>query len=201
MARTSSSVLLLLVLYITCTTILASRHITVKLSCNNDTSFVETSCKSTTYPTVCVQYLLPYASKIQRSPKKVALVALSRSVVNVHSCQNRKKTQELEANRVWSNCRLLSRFEWFWGIKNSIQELEHLGQCCNMGQCCLHQWRHRSWWFSNKDMDGKVKDSIRAKVVTVDKITSNALALVEKFAKTHWEIAQVSESVIHLINI
>ena len=50
-------------------------------------------------------------------------------------------------------------------------------------------------------MDGKVKDSIRAKVVTVDKITSNALALVEKFAKTHWEIAQVSESVIHLINI
>lgn len=96
MARTSSSVLLLLVLYITCTAILASRHITVKLSCNNDTSFVETSCKSTTYPTVCVQYLLPYASKIQRSPKKVALVALSRSAANVHSCQNRKKLKNLK---------------------------------------------------------------------------------------------------------
>lgn len=85
MARTSSSVLLLLVLYITCTAILASRHSTVK-----------PSCKSTTYPTVCVQYLLPYASKIQRSPKKVALVALSRSAANVHSCQNRKKLKNLK---------------------------------------------------------------------------------------------------------
>lgn len=39
--------------------------------------------------------------------------------------------------------------------------------------------------FAGKGMDGKIKESVRAQVVAVARVTSNALALVNNFAAKH----------------
>ncbi|KAL9409492.1 hypothetical protein AB3S75_047819 [Citrus x aurantiifolia] len=191
MARTSSSVLLLLVLYITCTAILASRHSTVK-----------PSCKSTTYPTVCVQYLLPYASKIQRSPKKMSLVALSVSLSRTKSAYSfltklkRFKNLKPRESRAIADCLELMD-DSVDRLSKSFQEMKNLGRVKSR-DFLFHMSNVQTWasaaltngntcldGFADKSMNGKVKDSVTAQVANVVQVTSNALGLVNQFANNN----------------
>ncbi|KAL9163511.1 hypothetical protein ABFS82_06G045200 [Erythranthe guttata] len=49
------------------------------------TSFIRTSCRATTYPSVCVQSLYTHAAAIKKSPKQLVTTALSVSVEKAQS--------------------------------------------------------------------------------------------------------------------
>ncbi|KAE8655253.1 21 kDa protein [Hibiscus syriacus] len=79
-------------------------------------------------------------------------------------------------------------------LSKSVQELKHMGQA--EGQDFLWHVSNVETWvsaaltdkntffdgFAGRALDGKVKDSIRARVLNVAKVTSNALSLVNQFA-------------------
>ncbi|CAL0302565.1 unnamed protein product [Lupinus luteus] len=46
-------------------------------SANTFTTYIKTSCNSTTYPSICYKYLSPYASKIEADPMKLCNTSLS----------------------------------------------------------------------------------------------------------------------------
>ena len=82
-------------------------------------------------------------------------------------------------------------------LSKSIHELKHIGQA--KGQDFLWHMSNVETWvsaaltdentcldgFSGKALDGKVKASIKAQVVNVAQVTSNALALVNSYASKH----------------
>jgi hypothetical protein len=50
-----------------------------------------------------------------------------------------------------------------------------------MGKCCLDRLRYMKMdGFVGKAINGKIKDSIRSYIATVARLTSNALALVDR---------------------
>ena len=167
-----------------------------------DTSFIESSCSSTTYPAVCVKTLSAYASAIQQSPRQLAHTALS---VSLSKCQSTKtfvskmtkmkglKSREYEAVK---DC-LEEMGDTVDRLSKSIHELKHIGQA--KGQDFLWHMSNVETWvsaaltdentcldgFSGKALDGKVKASIKAQVVNVAQVTSNALALINSYASKH----------------
>ncbi|XP_050252838.1 21 kDa protein-like [Quercus robur] len=167
-----------------------------------DTSFIKSSCSSTTYPAVCVKTLSAYASAIQQSPRQLAHTALS---VSLSKCQSTKtfvskmtkmkglKSREYEAVK---DC-LEEMGDTVDRLSKSIHELKHIGQA--KGQDFLWHMSNVETWvsaaltdentcldgFSGKALDGKVKASIKAQVVNVAQVTSNALALVNSYASKH----------------
>ena len=167
-----------------------------------DTSFIKSSCSSTTYPAVCVKTLSAYASAIQQSPRQLAHTALS---VSLSKCQSTKtfvskmtkmkglKSREYEAVK---DC-LEEMGDTVDRLSKSIHELKHIGQA--KGQDFLWHMSNVETWvsaaltdentcldgFSGKALDGKVKASIKAQVVNVAQVTSNALALINSYASKH----------------
>ncbi|XP_039010585.1 21 kDa protein-like [Hibiscus syriacus] len=79
-------------------------------------------------------------------------------------------------------------------LSKSVQELKHMGQA--KGQDFLWHISNVETWvsaaltdentcfdgFAGRVLDGKVKASIRARVLNVAQVTSNALSLVNQFA-------------------
>ncbi|KAJ4706200.1 21 kDa protein-like [Melia azedarach] len=166
-------------------------------------SFLEKWCTFTSYPTVCVQSLLPYANKIHGSPQQMALVALSVSLSWTKSAERYvlklKQLKDLKPKKEYQpteDCWELMSTS-VDQIKQSVQELQHTGEAKDK-DFSWHISNVQTWvsaaltddttcldGFADKAFDGKVKDSIRARVVDVAQVTSNALALVNQFAKTH----------------
>lgn len=82
-------------------------------------------------------------------------------------------------------------------ISKSIREMKNIGQ--GKGRDISFQISNVQTWvsaaltnhntcldgFADKALNGKVKDSVNAQVVNAVKITSNALALVNQFAKRY----------------
>ncbi|KAK7854847.1 21 kDa protein [Quercus suber] len=167
-----------------------------------DTSFIKSSCSSTTYPAVCVKTLSAYAPAIQKSPRQLAHTALS---VSLSKCESTKtfvskmtkmkglKSREYEAVK---DC-LEEMGDTVDRLSKSIHELKHIGQA--KGQDFSWHMSNVETWvsaaltdentcldgFSGKALDGKVKASIKAQVVNVAQVTSNALALVNSYASKH----------------
>ncbi|XP_044467644.1 21 kDa protein-like [Mangifera indica] len=197
MAKSTSLLLLLSLLFFTTTAMAAA---TTKRSA--DTTFIKTSCKSTTYPALCVQSLSTYASTIQKSPRQLALTALSVSLTRAQSTKSYvtklKKFKNLKHREVEAIADCLEEMgDTVDRLSKSVQELKHMGQA--KGQDFLWHMSNVETWvsaaltdentcvdgFAGKALNGKIKDSIKAQVVNVAQVTSNALALINKFAATH----------------
>ncbi|KAJ4706202.1 21 kDa protein-like [Melia azedarach] len=195
MARRTAFVLLLLSLFCIISLAAATARST-------DTSFIKNSCRSTSYPALCVQSLSAYATSIQQSPRQLALTALSVSLSRAQSANTfvikMNKFRNLKSREYEAIADCLDEMgDTVDRLSKSFEELKHMGQ--NKGQEFLWHMSNVQTWvsaaltddntcldgFSGKALEGKVKSSVRAQVVNVAQVTSNALALVNRFASKH----------------
>ncbi|KAH9678319.1 PMEI domain-containing protein [Citrus sinensis] len=167
-----------------------------------DTRFIRSSCKSTTYPALCVQSLSAYAPSIQQSPRQLAVTALSVSLSRAQSAKSfvtkLRKFRNLKHREYGAIADCLDEMgDTVDRLSKSVQELNHMGRA--KGQDFLWHMSNVETWvsaaltdentctdgFGGKALEGKVKSSVRAQVVNVAQVTSNALSLINKFAGKH----------------
>ncbi|XP_010515044.1 PREDICTED: 21 kDa protein-like [Camelina sativa] len=166
-------------------------------------NFVQSSCKATTYPTVCVNSLSSYANSIQTSPRRLAETALT---VTVSQAQSTKlfvsrlarfkglRKREVQAIR---DC-LEEINDTVDRLTKSIQEMKMCGSAKGRDQFWFHMSNAQTWTsaaltnantcsdgFAGRIMDGRIKNSVRSRIVNLGRGTSNALALINAFAKKY----------------
>ncbi|XP_039025466.1 21 kDa protein-like [Hibiscus syriacus] len=162
-------------------------------------NFIKSSCSTTKYPALCIQSLAAFAPSIQQSPRQLAQTALSVSLDRARATQafvskmkkfKGLKKREYEAINDCSE----EMNEGVDRLSKSVKELKHMGQA--NGQDFLWHISNVETWvsaaltdentcfdgFAGKGLDGKVKASIRGRVINVAQVTSNALSLVNQFA-------------------
>ncbi|XVF49337.1 hypothetical protein PTKIN_Ptkin04bG0003400 [Pterospermum kingtungense] len=166
-------------------------------------NFIKASCSATKYPAICIQSLAAYAPSIKQSPRQLAQTALSVSVDRAKSTQafvskmkkfTGLKKREYEAIK---DC-IEEMSDSVDRLGRSFQELKRVGEA--KGQdFSWHVSNVQTWvsaaltdentcvdGFAGRGMDGKVKASIRGRVINVAQVTSNALSLVNQFASKQY---------------
>ncbi|KAH7549567.1 hypothetical protein ACOSP7_025581 [Xanthoceras sorbifolium] len=164
------------------------------------TDFIKASCRATRYPALCVQCLSGYSSAIRQSEHQLALTALSVSLNRAKSAvafvgKLRKvkgiKGREYQAVK---DC-IENMGDSVDRLGQSIRELGHLGGRAVGQDFIWHMSNVQTWvsaaltdentcldGFAGRHMNGNVKAAIRRRVTNVAQVTSNALALVNRFA-------------------
>ncbi|KAL3647451.1 hypothetical protein CASFOL_008419 [Castilleja foliolosa] len=162
-------------------------------------SFIRTSCRATTYPSVCVDSLSSYASTIRKSPKQLVMTALSVSVERAQSTKsfvrNLSKLSGLKPREYAAIRDCLEQVsDSVDRLSDSARELKRLGQ--GRGPEFIWHLSNLQTWvsaaltddsscmdgFSGRALDGRIKSSVRARLTSVAQVTSNALALCNQFA-------------------
>ncbi|KAK8538096.1 hypothetical protein V6N12_044234 [Hibiscus sabdariffa] len=147
---------------------------------SSPTDYIVASCKTTRYPALCVQCLSGYAKAIRKNDQHLAQTALSVSLSRAKSAaayvakmtQVRGiKTRERQAVK---DC-IENMGDSVDRLSQSVKELGHMGRAVG------------------KVMDGSIKVAVRRRVVHVAQVTSNALALVNRFAARHRRPATLTE--------
>ncbi|KAL2335870.1 hypothetical protein Fmac_010316 [Flemingia macrophylla] len=164
-------------------------------------NFIKSSCSKTTYPAVCVSSLSVYASRIQQDPQSLVETALSLSLNRSQST----KAFVAKCNRLKG---LKSRE--YAALKDCAEEIgdsvDRLRRSLKELTLCKQQGKDFAWhisnvetWvssaltddttcgdgFSGKALSGKIKDSIRASMLNLAQVTSNALSLINQYAAKH----------------
>ncbi|XP_057518667.1 pectinesterase inhibitor 9-like [Amaranthus tricolor] len=163
-------------------------------------NFIWSSCLSTRYPPLCFHSLKSYGSKIGRSQRQLTLAALAVSLSKARSAvgfvsQVTKvkgiKRHELEAVK---DC-IDTMSDSVDQLSQSFEELANLGHT-NGEDFMWHMSNVQTWvsaaltdettcvdGFSDgvHENSGKIKSSIQVRVNNVAQVTSNALALVNKY--------------------
>ncbi|VVB04553.1 unnamed protein product [Arabis nemorensis] len=166
-------------------------------------NFIQASCKATTYPTECFNSLSGYANSVQTSPRRLAETALT---VTVSQAQSTKlfvsrlarfkglKKREVQAIR---DC-IEEINDTVDRLNKSVHEVKMCGSARGRDQFWFHMSNAQTWTsaaltnantcsdgFSGRIMDGRIKNSVRARIVNLGRGTSNALALINAFAKKY----------------
>lgn len=163
------------------------------------TSFIKASCRVTRYPVLCFQCLSGYASTIRQSDRQLALTALSVSLSRARSATvfaskltkvRGLKPREHEAVK---DC-IENMADTVDRLSHSVQELGHTGKAVSQ-DFMWHMSNVQTWvsaaltdentcldGFAGRVMEGNVKTAVRRKVIDVAQVTSNALALINRFA-------------------
>ncbi|CAB4310092.1 unnamed protein product [Prunus armeniaca] len=169
---------------------------------SSPTAFIKAACRATDYPALCVQSLAGYASAIRHSERQLAQTALTVSLARVRSAQSyvakltRVRGIKPREYRAVKDC-----------IENMGDSVDRLGQSVReLGQTggafghdfMWHMSNVETWvsaaltdestcldGFSGRFMDGNIKSAITRRINNVAQVTSNALALVNRFAAKH----------------
>ncbi|AEE78274.1 putative protein [Arabidopsis thaliana] len=166
-------------------------------------NFIQASCKATTYPTVCVNSLTGYANSIQTSPRRLAETALNVTVTQAQSTKvfvwrlgrfTSLKKREIQAVK---DC-IEEIHDAVDRLTMSIHEVKMCGSAKGRDQFWFHMSNAQTWTsaaltnantcsdgFAGRVMDGRVKNSVRARILNLGRGTSNALALINAFAKKY----------------
>ncbi|KAK9914061.1 hypothetical protein M0R45_037859 [Rubus argutus] len=166
-------------------------------------NFIKTSCSSTTYPDLCIQSLSSYASSIQQNPRQLTQTALSVSLTRAQYAKSfvtkltKFKGLSHKEYEAIDDC-LEEMSDSVDRLSQSADELNKMGKSSKGQDFLWHMSNVETWvsaaltddntcldGFSEKAMDGKIKASIRAQVLNVAKVTSNALALCNHFASNY----------------
>ena len=189
MAKISSLLILFSVFYV-----LGTSNFTIASSLN----FIKSSCSTTQYPSLCFKSLSVYASTIQRNPYKLVQTALSLSLNRTTSTKSfvskLNKFKGLKAREYTALDDCLEE------ISDSVdrlnRSLEELNLCNKKGEDFRWHISNVETWvsaaltdestctdgFAGKALNGRIKTSIRARMVNVAQVTSNALSLVTMYA-------------------
>ncbi|XP_058721951.1 21 kDa protein-like [Vicia villosa] len=165
------------------------------------TNFIKSSCSTTQYPTLCVESLSIYASKIQQDPHQLVQTALSLSLNRtqttkafVRKCKYFKNLKPRVYGAIHDCVEVMSD-----GVDRLSSSLEELKLCKINGQDFNWHISNVETWvssaltdgstcsdgFGGKALDGRIKNSIRSRIVDVAQVTSNALALINQYAANH----------------
>ncbi|OWM75680.1 21 kDa protein-like [Punica granatum] len=163
------------------------------------TSFIKSSCTATRFPALCVQSLSSYASSIQQNPRQLAQAALSVSLVRAQAAKDfvakSTKFRGLKAREFAAIKDCLDEMDdTVDRLSKSMAEMKGMGKS-NGQEFLWHVSNVQTWvsaaltdentcfdGYSSKTLDGRLKASIRVRVLNVAQVTSNALALVNRFA-------------------
>ncbi|CAN1238762.1 Pectinesterase inhibitor 7 [Linum grandiflorum] len=167
---------------------------------NNNTDYIRSSCTATLYPDICYTSLSRYASAVQQSPSRLAVVAVgvslsratrtARYVADVSS-QTDYGSDRRAASAV-HDC--LSSFgDAVDEIRGSLKQIRELGESGSSE--FRFQMSNVQTWMSAALTDeetctdgleevgeGEVKEAIGKRAEVAKKFTSNALALVNSYA-------------------
>ncbi|KAG7986613.1 hypothetical protein I3843_03G090500 [Carya illinoinensis] len=165
-------------------------------------NFIKASCSATTYPALCVQSLSAYAAEIQQNPRQLAQTALSVSLSSAQSTRTfvskLKKFKGLKNKEYEAIADCLDEMgDTVDRLGQSIKELKNIGKA--KGQEFVWHMSNVETWvsaaltdentcvdgFAGKALDGKIKASIKARIVKVAQVTSNALSLINHYASKH----------------
>ena len=198
MAKSSLVLLLLSILYIAGTATSAS----TTSSSASATNFIKASCTATTYPALCVQSLSLYATSINQSPRQLIQTALA---VSLDKAQSTKtfvyKLTKFKGVKPREKAAIKDCFEEIDDtvdrLVKSVKELKNMGSSKGSD----FQWHIsnvQTWisagltdentcvdGFAGKALNGRIKNSIKARFVHVERVTSNALALINKFGSKY----------------
>lgn len=166
-------------------------------------NFIKASCSATSYPAVCVQSLSAYANTVKLSRKELAQAALTVTLAKAQATRDfvtrstklkGLKAREYEAVK---DC-LEEMGDTVDRLSKSMKELKGMGSQSKAQDFQWHVSNVETWvsaaltdentcmdGFSEKATEGHLKKSIRTRIVEVAQITSNALALVNRFAAKH----------------
>ncbi|XP_068635033.1 21 kDa protein-like [Aristolochia californica] len=160
------------------------------------TDFIKSSCRATRYPALCVDSLSVYAPAIKRSRRQLAQAALAVSLVRVRSTAAfMTKTSKGSGMRARDRAALKDCVETMGDSVDWLSKsMKELGQVGLRGSFKLHVsnvevWVSAALTDENTCVDGfagvhdTVRATVRAKIVNVAQVTSNALALVHLFAQ------------------
>ncbi|CAL0302564.1 unnamed protein product [Lupinus luteus] len=164
-------------------------------------NFIKSSCSITTYPSLCVQSLSLYATTIQKDPHQLVQTALS---VSFNKTQSTKtfvtKCLKFKGLKAREYAALHDCVE---EISDSVDRLsrsiKELKLCKVKGEDFRWHISNVETWvssaltdestcgdgFSGNALNGKIKGSIRARMVNVAQVTSNALSLINHYAENH----------------
>ncbi|XP_043691634.1 pectinesterase inhibitor 9-like [Telopea speciosissima] len=166
--------------------------------------YIKSSCSTTRYPTLCVQTLSPYANKIQpNNALQLAQAALSvslsksRSASSYVSKMSRLKSLKAREYQAMKDC-VDNMSDSVDRLSRSIKEMGQTSQTTSQSDFSWHMSNVQTWvsaaltddntcvdGFSGHSMDGNVKTAITNRVTTVAQVTSNALALINRYASSH----------------
>ncbi|KAI9111125.1 hypothetical protein K1719_018000 [Acacia pycnantha] len=168
---------------------------------SNPTDFIKSSCRATRYPALCVQCLSSFAGQIHQSHRQLAIAALSISISRTRSCSSfvhgqATRTKTPREHRAVQDC-IENMADSLDRLHQSVQELGRTGRAA--GQDFVWHISNVQTWvsaaltdqdtcldgFSGSGSDENLKAAIRRRVVNVAQVTSNALALVNRFASRH----------------
>ncbi|CAN4111776.1 unnamed protein product [Withania somnifera] len=203
MDKITLSLILLLFINISISTLVGVEGASASHPQTRVNKLVESQCRRTRYPKLCMASLSNYVTTASE-PQELAQVALKVSLAKAiytkayvkNVCKNLEKTKAKDYQAV-KDC-LVQISDGVSLLSNSVRELHHL----NLDKETEFVW-HRSnvqTWLSTvltntfTCMDGissyklggyKVKATIKAKVLNVAQVTSNALALFNVYAVRH----------------
>lgn len=166
---------------------------------NSSTEFIRKSCGETTYPQLCFTSLSRHARAIQTSPKLLAETALSLTASTVQSTSTMmlKLSQthgmkHREAAAI-SDC-VEQMSDSVDELRNSLSEMSQLsGYKFQLIMNDIQTWVSAALTnedtcmdgFDGKAMNGHTKNIVRGRILNIVHMTSNALALINKYASNH----------------
>lgn len=172
--------------------------------------YIKDSCRITRYPSLCLQCLSSYGNSTTiQSPEQLAQVALSVSLYRAQYTRGYmlKVAKELESSKAKGyyyqavkDC-LAEINDSVDQLSQSIRELRRLGQVTVANDIFWHVSNVETWVsaaltdastcldeFPGHNM-GKLKATIKGKVLNVAQVTSNALALFHRYAAAKYRAA------------
>ncbi|MFS7941606.1 putative pectinesterase [Helianthus anomalus] len=173
---------------------------TIRCTTTAPIDFIRASCKTTLHPFLCVRCLSSYAGSIKGSDHHLAKAAVIVSLNEAKSAAafvsklarlSGLKPREYQAVKdcisTMTNCVV--------SLNQSVQELERMGRRSVDQDFEWHMSNVETWVSSaltNQNIcsggfgvDGHVKDAVTKRMVYASQVTSNALALVNRFAVSH----------------
>ncbi|XP_068314705.1 21 kDa protein-like [Pyrus communis] len=156
---------------------------------NNE--FMKTSCSATTHSKLnsklCLTSLLRHSSAIQTSPKLMANTALivtlayAKSTSTMMSKLSQSHDMKLREVGAMSDC-IEELSDLLDAIQRSIAEM---GNVQAWVSAALTDETTCSDGFGGNGMNGNLKTVVRGRVVNIAQLTSNALALINRYASVH----------------
>ncbi|KAL5078390.1 hypothetical protein RYX36_017374 [Vicia faba] len=173
----------------------------VTIATSTPTNFIKSSCSTTLYPTLCVESLSVYASKIQQDPHQLVQTALSLSLNRtqttkafVRKCKYFKNLKPRVYAAIHDCVEVIG--DGVDRLSSSLKELKlckiksqdfnwHISNVETWVSSALTDGSTCSDGFGGKALDGRIKSSIRSRMVDVAQVTSNALSLINQYAANH----------------
>lgn len=166
---------------------------------HTNTDYIKTSCLATTYPHLCYDSLSIYANKIQTSPKRLATTALSVASSSARSTlvsmKQLSKTHGLKPREASAMIDCVEEVaDSVDELHKSIEEMGHAGgpdfefRMSNIQtwvSAALTDEETCTDGFAGRAMNGNLKKTVQRHINKLARLTSNALALVNKYASTH----------------